>query len=393
MTRASTARDCPIAHHLSARISIIGCTHLLPSCDRGPHHLRCWSGPPKQLDHADHAGGVRVSLIAHRQLSTPCTMSIPTLPLTLHPNFHPRPSPSSSSSSPPASRSSPRFSSSIASTLPAASSSPPPSPSPSSSPAVSSPSSSRPPPKHRFAWTADVQKFLVELAHGRRIWAASHGTVTTQWDGIADEVSRRAAGRVNTTGRGCREKFEALCREAKARQQSASQRSGDEESWTDVDKMLFDCNDEAASWAAAAQQAREQDEKEAAQRTERQTELKEETMQSLSQRRSRQTRSPVSAAALARVRSGSRAAVDLTDEKVSESADSSESGAPDGRKRRRTDVRSLLRESLDAQHTHFAAQRVSADRQVDAVERYVQHVESISTSLERSLMAQILHKM
>ena len=84
----------------------------------------------------------------------------------------------------------------------------------------------RPPPKHRFAWTADVQKFLVEIAHGRRIWAASHGTVTTQWDGIADEVSRRAAGRVNTTGRGCREKFEALCREAKARQQTASQRSG-----------------------------------------------------------------------------------------------------------------------------------------------------------------------
>jgi hypothetical protein len=72
------------------------------------------------------------------------------------------------------------------------------------------------------------------------------------WDSIAEHVTQCDGGRVPATGRGCREKFELLCKEAKAKQQSASERSGDSESWNPVDQMLFECNDEIAAYIAAS---------------------------------------------------------------------------------------------------------------------------------------------
>ena len=160
----------------------------------------------------------------------------------------------------------------------------------SSSSSPSSSSSAQPAtsaPRPRFIWAAEPHKFLVQLAHSKRVWAASHGTVGSTWDTIAHAVTARFGGRAKALGRGCREKFEALCREAKAKQESASQRSGDSESWDELDQLLFQCNDEQATYAATAKLAKESEEKEIAGRTERQGELKEDTMRSLSQRAQR----------------------------------------------------------------------------------------------------------
>ena len=84
-----------------------------------------------------------------------------------------------------------------------------------------------------------------------------------------------------------------------------------------MERALFECNDEAAAYAAASKQAREQEEREAAQRMGRQAELKEETMQSLSQRRSRQGRPSASRSSSVEIAvEESLAAVDLTGEKA-----------------------------------------------------------------------------
>lgn len=200
-------------------------------------------------------------------------------------------------------------------------------------------------------WTAEAQKFLVELAQSKRVWTAPHGTVTTMWDSIAEHVTQRDGGRVPATGRGCREKFELLCKEAKAKQQSASERSGDSESWNPVDQMLFECNDEIAAYIAASQHAKEKEEKVAAERTQRQTELKEETMQTLSQRQSRKRRGSVSSSDSATV-------------SASDIADDSEDREPEQRKRKRTDVRSLVKQSVELNRAHFAAQEAALQEQL-----------------------------
>jgi len=253
-------------------------------------------------------------------------------------------------------------------------------------------------------WTAEYHKFLVELAHSKRVWSASHGTVTLMWDSIADAVTARlraVGGTVTATGRSCREKFEALCREAKVKQQSASQRSGDSESWDELEQLLFECNDEQAAHAASSREAKEKEEQTALYRTSRQSELKEDTMRTLSQRqRKGREKMRTSAASSSATRPEDAVAVDLTEERNSEEPEDSETSSSEPRKRRRRmDMRAVLKDSMELQREHFTKQEAAVEEQLAMQRQHLAAVDEYNKTIDKhmsqsnSLFAQMINKM
>ena len=221
------------------------------------------------------------------------------------------------------------------------------------------------------------------------------------WEAIADAVSIRAGGRVTATGRSCREKFEALCSQAKAKQQSASQRSGDSESWDESDQLLFDCNDEQAAYAATSKESKEREEKATAERTGRQSELKEDTMQSLSQRSGSGRRQPAASGDDGAVRSEEAGTVDLTEERGSSAVEDSEGSAtaPTPRKRQRTDMRTLLKDSMELHRSHFTKHEVATEEQLALQRQHLSAIADYNKTIDKrmgesnSLFAQMINKM
>jgi hypothetical protein len=162
--------------------------------------------------------------------------------------------------------------------------------------------------------------------------------------------------------------------------------------------MLFECNDEISAYEAAEKETKEKEDKEKARRTVRQEELKEETMQTLSQRSARK-RALSASRGSGSVEELAAAAVDLTDEKESDAVNDSESSVPPEHKRRRTDVRSLMKESMDLSRSHFAAHQAALEEQLTMQRQQLAAVNEYNNTVDKrmgesnTLFAQLIAKM
>jgi hypothetical protein len=127
---------------------------------------------------------------------------------------------------------------------------------------------------------------LVQLAQSREIWTKPHGKVMTAWDEIAVLINTAEGKNGNplAVGRSCREKFNDLILNQQNKMKSATSRSGQAESWEGIDKMLYECSESERLFRLACTAAKQRDVERAAAVTQRQDELKQETMITFSKR-------------------------------------------------------------------------------------------------------------
>jgi hypothetical protein len=169
----------------------------------------------------------------------------------------------------------------------------------------------------------------------------------TMWDDIAEKISAREGGK-GASGRSCREKYETLYRAATVKRRTHSSRSGDhEEKWETIDELLFECIEMTEAHEQEIERAKARDAKRIASVTQRQSELKEETMQSLAGRRR------------------------TTDESVSTSSTSGTDaeGKDRGKKKKRADMRSLMVQSLEQNRVQFERQEAATQAFTDTVDK------------------------
>lgn len=170
----------------------------------------------------------------------------------------------------------------------------------------------------------------------------------TMWDDIAEKVSARETGK-GASGRSCREKYEALCRAATVKRRTHSSRSGDhEEEWDTIDELLFECIEMTEAHEQETERAKVQDAKRIAAVTQRQGELKEETMQSLA---------------------GRRCTTDESDSTPSTSGSDAEGKERGKKKKKRADMRSLMVQSLEQSRVQFERQEAATKAFTDTVDK------------------------
>ena len=258
------------------------------------------------------------------------------------------------------------------------SSSPPPSSSvPSSSPLPS-------PAGKRYLWKKENTKLLVELAQQKKVWSVTHNNVTNTWEDIAHCINRKHPSAV-ASGRACREKYQQLCRTATQQHRTHAQRSGDAESYDAVDQALLECIEATQEHELQSERTKEDVKRRAAAITQRQSELKEDTMQTLSGRKRPSSVSPTS------MSSSSSSAVDGPEEDDAKYEKEEEADRGSGRKKR-LNIRTLIAESIEANSVRFAAQEKqtaaimasqekSSDRLTDVVEKIMGSTNAILSQL------------
>jgi hypothetical protein len=164
----------------------------------------------------------------------------------------------------------------------------------------------------------------VQCAHNRQVWAAVHGTVTDKWLAIAALINDcAAAGGVKTSHRSCREKYDALCKAALLKRRTAESRSGDAESWEEIDELLYECTDATAEYNRTANETASRARTEEEGKTSRQEKLREDTMRKLGRREER------------------------GEGKEDKSETSEESGGSSAAKKQRVNVRGLVKQSME----------------------------------------------
>jgi hypothetical protein len=136
----------------------------------------------------------------------------------------------------------------------------------------------------RYKWKDDTQKLLFDLVLAEQVWSVSHGKTTAAWERIADAIVKAKGDRGVLTHRACRTKYSSECDKQKGRDRTASSRSGSTESWGAYEKLVYECNRLTTLWELSKKEEDDKEMKRANAVTQRQSELKEETMRTLRSR-------------------------------------------------------------------------------------------------------------
>jgi len=215
------------------------------------------------------------------------------------------------------------------------------------------------------------------------VWAASHGTVASRWNEIAKVISTKEIGNTVATGRACKDKYDQLYSAALAQKKSESKRSGSAEEYAEIDQLLLECIEETEQFIATTEKAKADQERRAKTITQRQNEMKEETMLSLGARRNLKRHAEIT----------SNPVLPSSSSPHNNSLSSSSSEGAENKtehvhvpitkqeKRVRSDTRTLIARSLAQNEHHF-------ERIIDVNERIIdvtrQHIATVKEGMTRS---------
>jgi len=212
--------------------------------------------------------------------------------------------------------------------------------------------------KSRWRWSPQSDLALVRVVHDQQIWRVAHGSRTATWQRVAEHVAHAlqvARGSVRPHWRGTRDRYHVLCATRDRLDKTAGVRSGDSESYDEIDRLLQHCIDETKQHDAAIAENKEKERAKQAEIDAVQARLRNHTKRTLAHRTpTSASRSPTPSSASSSSSSSrpsssppAHEVEDLTDEK----SESSERGEKET-KRSRPGIK-LQREMLDVQKEAF----------------------------------------